>query len=82
MFANVLVMTSTFWLHPDADGRFSFAGVPPGTYHAVAWFPYGDAERTEVTVEADKPTTLDFHLRERRNAGDHRNKLDKPYTRY
>ena len=82
MIAHVLVVANRFYVHPDANGKFKLDGVPPGTYHAVAWFPFGTSERAEVTVQAGKQTELRFTLRERKAVADHRNKLDKPYTRY
>jgi plastocyanin len=82
MIAHVLVMTSGFAVHPGADGSFSLDGVPPGTYHAVAWFPFGTPERREITVAPGQRAELDFTLRERRTAEDHRDKHDQPYSRY
>jgi plastocyanin len=82
MIAHVLVMTSSFVVHPRDDGSFSLDGVPPGTYHAVAWFPYGSPERREITIEAGQHAELDFTLRERRSADEHQNKHDQPYARY
>lgn len=82
MIAHVLVMTSSFVVHPSRDGSFSLDGVPPGTYHAVAWFPFGSPERREITVEPGQRLQLDFTLRERRTADDHNDKHDHPYSRY
>lgn len=82
MIAHVLVMTSSFFVQPKPDGSFSLDGVPPGTYHAVAWFPYGMPERLELTVEPGQHVELDFTLRERRSADDHHDKHDHPYSRY
>jgi len=82
MIAHVLVVANGFYARPNADGAFRLDGVPPGKYHAVAWFPFGTSERAEVTVEAGKAAELRFTLRERKGAAEHRNKVDKPYTRY
>jgi len=82
MIAHVLVVANRYYARPDGEGKFALAGVPPGKYHAVAWFPYGNPERAEVTVEAGRRAKLAFTLRERKGATDHRTKTDQPYTRY
>jgi plastocyanin len=82
MLSYILVVTNGFFTRPAPDGRFSFADVPPGTYHIAAWFPYGSVERREVRVEAAATADVRLVLRERSGAGRHLNKDGKPYQRY
>jgi plastocyanin len=83
MAAHVLVVANGFHTRPNADGRFRFAGLPPGKYHLVAWFPFGNAERVEVQVGVGPTEThADVTLRERLGAGSHLDKHGKPYTHY
>lgn len=82
MIGYVLVVTNRFFTHPDENGRFRFAGVPPGTYHLTAWFPFGGAVRTEVKVDAGRTSEVRMTLRERSAAGRHRNKEGLPYSHY
>jgi plastocyanin len=82
MIAHIVVVPNRFYARPAADGSFHFDGVPPGTYHAIAWFPFGRAERQEVVVAANKRAQLDFKLRERSGAERHANKEGKSYKPY
>lgn len=82
MIGYVLVVTNPFFTHPDEDGRFRLTGVPPGTYHLTAWFPFGGAVRTEVKVDAGRTSEVKMTLRERSGAERHRNKDGLPYSHY
>jgi hypothetical protein len=46
-----------------ADGRFTIAGVPPGTYEARVWHESLKGAPQKITVVAGKPTELTFQLR-------------------
>ncbi len=49
----------------DVDGAFSVAGLPAGSYRVVASFVGYDAQtRTDVVLQASRPTFLLFELRE------------------
>lgn len=37
MSGFILVLDNPFFVQPDADGRFTLEGVPPGEYRLVAW---------------------------------------------
>jgi plastocyanin len=82
MISYILVVTNPFFTHPDGDGGFRFAGVPPGTYHLVAWLPYGNPVRTEVVVAAGQTAEVAVTVRERSDAQRHPNKEGKPYGSY
>ena len=82
MISYILVVTNPFHAHPDGAGRFHFADVPPGTYHLVAWLPYGSTAREEVKVEAGRTSEVKATVRERSGAQRHPNKEGKPYGGY
>ncbi|MDP6980708.1 MAG: carboxypeptidase regulatory-like domain-containing protein [Myxococcota bacterium] len=46
-----------------ADGTFSIADVPAGTYKAEAWHPYLGIKKGKVTVEAGGAAALDFEFK-------------------
>jgi len=50
MYAAIVVVPTTWYAKPDADGTFAFHDVPPGTYHLVAWHMNAGFFRTEVRV--------------------------------
>jgi plastocyanin len=82
MISFILVVTNPFHTRPDEAGHFRFLDVPPGSYHLVAWFPYGSPVREEVQVEEGRTSDVQVTLRERSGALRHRNKDGKPYTHY
>ncbi len=59
----IYVVDNPYYATTDADGKFSIADVPPGTYKLVAVQPFtGPVEQT-VTVAAGKPTSLAIDLK-------------------
>ena len=46
-----------------ADGRFTIADVPPGTYEARVWHESLKGAPQKVTVVAGKPTEINFQLK-------------------
>ena len=60
MKAYILVQDSPHFVVPDKDGQYRLAGIPAGTWIAVAWHPARAAIRRTVTVRPDKPTSLDL----------------------
>jgi hypothetical protein len=46
-----------------ADGRFTIADVPPGTYEARVWHESLKGAPQKITVVASKPTEINFQLR-------------------
>jgi hypothetical protein len=46
-----------------ADGRFTIADVPPGTYEARVWHESLKAQSQKITVVAGQPTVITFALK-------------------
>jgi plastocyanin len=82
MVGYILVVANPFFARVRADATFQIRGVPAGTYKAVAWFPFGQASRTEVKVEAGAKADLHFLLHERSDAGRHNRKDGSLYLQY
>jgi plastocyanin len=82
MVGYLLVLTNPDFARPSADGKFAIKSVPAGHYHAVAWFPFGQLARQEVTVPARGAAKLDFLLHERNDAGRHDKKDGSRYGHY
>ena len=82
MIGYLVVVANPFFTQPAADGSFHLHGVPPGTYHAVAWFPYGPPVREEVRVSAGETAQWRPILRERSDAGRHARKDGSGYLKY
>ena len=62
MSATILVLDHPYFVTPDADGRFTLAGVPVGSYTLVGWHERVGEERTPVTVTAGQTTAADISL--------------------
>jgi plastocyanin len=60
MTAYVGVFSHPFFAVSGKDGKFSIAGLPPGTYEVEAWHEKLGTKSGSVTVAADKPATIDF----------------------
>jgi plastocyanin len=82
MVGYLVVVTNPFFAHPSADGRFAIRSLPGGSYHVVAWFPFGQPLREEVEVRASGKVKLDFLLHERNDAGRHLKKDGSSYGHY
>ncbi len=63
MLAFVFVGENPYQAVVGADGRFSIANVPPGTYQVAIWNSKLKAAAQTVTVAAGKPATVDFSLK-------------------
>lgn len=62
MLAYVFVSPSTFYAKADAQGKFTFAGVPNGTYTVAAWAPRLAEQTQSVTVAgADVSVAIALH---------------------
>ena len=59
MAAFILVVPSTHWVRPAADGSFELSGLAPGHYRLRAWHPDFTAQDLEVDVPAAGDVTLD-----------------------
>ena len=60
MAAHIGVMAHPFFAVTAADGTFSFAEVPPGTYTVEAWHEVLGRRTARVTVGAGEPSPLSF----------------------
>ncbi len=66
MSAFVIVLDNPYFSVTDKDGAFTIENVPPGTYKLNAWHETLRTVSKEVTVEAEKATTVDFQLKKRK----------------
>ncbi len=81
MVAYVLSVPSAHVVRPAADGRFSFAGVPPGAYTLKVWHERGGLVSRPVTVPGDSAGLLTMQLDARSyQFVQHRNKFGANYT--
>lgn len=62
MNAIVLVLDNSFYVVPDAEGRFVLDGVPPGTYQLVAWHERVKPLSTPVRVDAGRATPVRIRI--------------------
>jgi plastocyanin len=62
MEAYVVVLQNPFFAVTGADGKFSIADVPPGSYSLAVWHAKGKAQPKPVTVDVTKPAVVDFVL--------------------
>jgi Carboxypeptidase regulatory-like domain len=60
MRAWIWVFDHPYYATTDADGHFSIADVPPGTYELEAWHEAMGQKEAPVTVAPGKPVTVDF----------------------
>lgn len=58
-----IIVTSEAAAVSAADGRFSIANVPPGTYQARVWHESLKAAPQKITVVAGKPAVINFQLK-------------------
>jgi Carboxypeptidase regulatory-like domain len=63
MLAWVYVVDNPYYAITDADGKFSIADVPPGTYKLVAVQEVTGPNEQTVTVTSGKATTLNIELK-------------------
>jgi hypothetical protein len=60
MRAWIWTFDHPYYATTDADGHFSIADVPPGTYELEAWHEVMGQKEAPVTVAPGKPVTVDF----------------------
>ena len=63
MHAHVHVADSPYYVVTGADGKFSIADVPPGTYTLVTWQHHVGATETQITVKAGEAVVANSELK-------------------
>jgi plastocyanin len=58
----ILVVDTRHFAQPDAEGNFRIAGVPDGTYTAIAWHEVAGTDSALVVVGGNAETRVDFVL--------------------
>ncbi|MBD3223180.1 MAG: TonB-dependent receptor plug domain-containing protein [Caldithrix sp.] len=63
---NIILQNTSFGAATDLDGHFLIIGIPPGEYAVQAMMiGYQEVVVTNVKVNADKTTKVDFELKEK-----------------
>ncbi len=62
MEGYVIVLQNPFFAVTDKEGHYKIDDVPPGNYTLAVWHEKAKAQPKPVTVDASKPTTVDFVL--------------------
>jgi len=58
MAAYVMALESPYFAVSNENGRFTIAGVPPGTYTYHAWRPGGEKLTGSVSVDGNTPLEI------------------------
>ncbi len=82
MAAKILVLDNPYFAITDAEGHFTIADVPPGTYPYVAWLARGEAVHGQITITPGATTQVPVTLIETGQAHAHTRKDGTPYGRY
>src|SRR6185503_16097547 len=81
MAGFVVVVASPWYAQASADGRWSIAGVPAGTYTAHIWHERGPEATKSVTVTAAGAEGIDAQIDARGFVlAEHKDKFGKDYT--
>jgi plastocyanin len=82
MVSKIKVLENQHYAITQGDGSFRIDDVPPGTYPLVAWQPFGDEYRGEVTIAPGGVARVEIALAEGRASRTHLRKDGTPYGRY
>jgi plastocyanin len=81
MVAQVLVLQNAHYAEVAADGSYTLADVPPGSYTLVAWSAKHEPQKQAIEVKAGATAKASFTMKLRK-AGSHLNKNGEQYGRY
>ena len=62
MESYIVVLQNPFFATTSKDGLYKIENVPPGTYSVAVWHAKGKSQPKPVTVDAAKPSVVDFVL--------------------
>jgi plastocyanin len=62
MSAVIVVLDNPFFATPDAHGRFTIDGIPPGEYRVVAWHERARRSVKKIRIRAGEAAQLDFDI--------------------
>lgn len=62
MSGVIVVLDNAFFAVPDARGRYSIDGIPPGTYRVMAWHERAHPLKRTVRIEPGRATGADFSI--------------------
>ena len=62
MSASIMVFDHPFFTIPRADGSFSIADVPPGSYKVSAWHERIGENTQSIRIEPGRPSEIQFVL--------------------
>lgn len=82
MVAKVKVVPNRFYAVTDAQGGFKIDGIPPGTWPYVAWHPWGEPVRGEITIQPGQAAEAQLRLERGERGTSHLRKDGTPYGRY
>jgi plastocyanin len=82
MAAKVKVVPNRFYAVTDERGRFRIEGIPPGKWPYVAWQPWGEPVRGEVTIQPARTSEAEVRLERGERSTSHLRKDGTPYGRY
>ncbi len=80
MFAHILVLDTPFFTRPDAQGRFTLAGLPAGEGELVVFHDRSTPWRQKIDPAAAGDLAIRVELTTRK-VPPHMNKFGKPYGR-
>lgn len=78
MFAHIVVVDTPYYAQPDADGKFRFDDVPPGSGVLKAWHERSEVFEKPISIPS-KPIEIELRLT-RPKIPPHKNKHGRSYT--